>query len=36
MEEFPVQRFLRDSHFSLIGGGAIDIMKIVIAKPLGS
>ena len=32
--EYPVQRFLRDVHFTLIGGGTSDILKLVIAKEL--
>jgi benzylmalonyl-CoA dehydrogenase len=30
--EFPVQRFLRDVRFTLIGGGTSEILKLVIAK----
>lgn len=32
--EFPVQRYLRDIRFTLIGGGTSDILKIIIAKEL--
>jgi butyryl-CoA dehydrogenase len=32
--EYPVQRFLRDVRFTLIGGGTSDILKLVIAKEL--
>jgi alkylation response protein AidB-like acyl-CoA dehydrogenase len=35
MNEFPVQRFLRDSYFPMIGGGTSDIMRIVAARRLG-
>ena len=35
MNEYPVQRFLRDSYFPMIGGGTSDIMRIVAAKQLG-
>ena len=34
--EYPVQRFLRDVRFTLIGGGTSDILKLVIAKELSS
>jgi benzylmalonyl-CoA dehydrogenase len=30
--EYPVQRFLRDVRFTLIGGGTSEIMKLVIAR----
>jgi butyryl-CoA dehydrogenase len=30
--EFPVQRFLRDVRFTLIGGGTSEILQLVIAK----
>lgn len=33
--EYPVQRFLRDVRFTLIGGGTSEILKLVIAKELG-
>ncbi len=32
--EYPVQRFLRDVRFTLIGGGTSDILKLIIAKEL--
>ena len=32
--EYPVQRFLRDVRFTLIGGGTFAILKLVIAKEL--
>jgi butyryl-CoA dehydrogenase len=32
--EYPVQRFLRDVRFTLIGGGTSEIMKLVIARGL--
>ncbi len=32
--EFPVQRYLRDIRFTLIGGGTSDILKLIIAKEL--
>ena len=32
--EYPIQRFLRDVRFTLIGGGTSDILKLVIAKEL--
>lgn len=35
MNEFPVQRFLRDSYFPMIGGGTSDIMRLVAARRLG-
>jgi alkylation response protein AidB-like acyl-CoA dehydrogenase len=35
MNEFPIQRFLRDSYFPMIGGGTSDIMRIVAARRLG-
>jgi butyryl-CoA dehydrogenase len=34
--EYPVQRFLRDIRFTLIGGGTSEILKLVIAKELSS
>jgi butyryl-CoA dehydrogenase len=34
--EYPVQRFLRDIRFTLIGGGTSEILKLVIAKELTS
>lgn len=35
MNEYPVQRFLRDSYFPMVGGGTSDIMRLVVAKQLG-
>ncbi|MFH1033973.1 MAG: acyl-CoA dehydrogenase family protein [Pseudomonadota bacterium] len=35
MNEFPVQRYLRDSYFPMIGGGTSDIMRVVAARQLG-
>jgi alkylation response protein AidB-like acyl-CoA dehydrogenase len=35
MEEYPVQRYLRDSFFPLIGGGTPDIMRVVVAREIG-
>ncbi len=35
MNEYPVQRFLRDSYFPLIGGGTSDIMRLVVGRQLG-
>jgi butyryl-CoA dehydrogenase len=32
--EYPVQRFLRDVRFTLIGGGTSEILKLIIAKEL--
>lgn len=32
--EYPVQRYLRDIRFTLIGGGTSEILKLVIAKGL--
>jgi butyryl-CoA dehydrogenase len=34
--EYPVQRFLRDVRFTLIGGGTSEILKLVIAKELSA
>lgn len=33
--EFPVQRYLRDSYFPLIGGGTSDIMRLLVSRRLG-
>ena len=30
--EYPVQRYLRDVRFTLIGGGTSEILKLIIAK----
>jgi alkylation response protein AidB-like acyl-CoA dehydrogenase len=35
MTEFPVQRYLRDSYFPMIGGGTSDIMRLIVARQLG-
>jgi alkylation response protein AidB-like acyl-CoA dehydrogenase len=35
MNEYPAQRFLRDSYFPMIGGGTSDIMRIVASRQLG-
>jgi len=35
MNEFPAQRYLRDSFFPMIGGGTGDIMRLVVARQLG-
>ena len=35
MNEYPVQRFLRDSYFPLVGGGTSDIMRLIVARQLG-
>jgi len=35
MNEYPVQRFLRDSYFPLVGGGTSDIMRLVVSRQLG-
>ncbi len=34
--EYPVQRYLRDIRFTLIGGGTSEILKLIIAKELSS
>jgi butyryl-CoA dehydrogenase len=34
--EFPVQRFLRDVRFTLIGGGTSEILKLIIAKGMST
>ena len=34
--EYPVQRFLRDVRFTLIGGGTSEILKLVIAKEVSA
>jgi butyryl-CoA dehydrogenase len=34
--EFPVQRYLRDVRFTLIGGGTSEILKLIIAKEVTS
>lgn len=35
MTEFPAERYLRDSFFPMVGGGTVDIMKVVIADEIG-
>jgi alkylation response protein AidB-like acyl-CoA dehydrogenase len=35
MNEFPMQRYLRDSYFPMVGGGTGDIMRKVVAGQLG-
>lgn len=35
MTEYPVERYLRDSYFPLIGGGTPDIMRVVVARQIG-
>lgn len=35
MNEYPVQRFLRDSFFPMVGGGTSDIMRLVVARQMG-
>ena len=35
MNEYPAQRFLRDSFFPLVGGGTPDIMRLIVARQLG-
>ena len=35
MNEYPVQRFLRDSYFPMIGGGTGDIMRLIVSRQLG-
>lgn len=35
MNEYPVQRFLRDSYFPMVGGGTSDIMRLVVARQMG-
>jgi butyryl-CoA dehydrogenase len=34
--EYPVQRYLRDIRFTLIGGGTSEILKLIIAKEVGT
>jgi benzylmalonyl-CoA dehydrogenase len=34
--EYPVQRYLRDVRFTLIGGGTSEILKLIIAKELAA
>lgn len=35
MNEYPVQRFLRDSYFPMVGGGTSDIMRMIVARQIG-
>lgn len=35
MNEYPAQRYLRDSYFPMVGGGTGDIMRLVVARQLG-
>ena len=35
MNEFPVQRYLRDSYFTIIGGGASGIMRLMVTRRIG-
>jgi butyryl-CoA dehydrogenase len=32
--EYPVQRYLRDVRFLLIGGGTSEILKLIVAKEI--
>jgi butyryl-CoA dehydrogenase len=34
--DFPIQRYLRDVRFTLIGGGTSEILKLVIAKEMSA
>ena len=34
--EYPIQRYLRDIRFTLIGGGTSEMMKMIIARELGT
>ena len=34
--EYPVQRYLRDARFTLIGGGTSEILKLIIAKEVAA
>jgi butyryl-CoA dehydrogenase len=34
--EYPIQRYLRDIRFTLIGGGTSEILKLIIAKEIGT
>ena len=34
MNEYPAQRFLRDSYFPMFGGGTSDVMRLVVARQL--
>ena len=35
MNEYPAQRFLRDSYFPIVGGGTSDIMRLIVARQIG-
>jgi alkylation response protein AidB-like acyl-CoA dehydrogenase len=35
MTDFPIERYLRDSYFPLVGGGTPDIMRVVVAREIG-
>jgi len=35
MNEFPIQRYLRDAYFPMIGGGTGDIMRLIVARQIG-
>ena len=35
MNEYPAQRYLRDSYFPMIGGGTGDIMRLIVARQIG-
>lgn len=35
MNEYPVQRFLRDSYFPMVGGGTSDIMRMIVSRQIG-
>ena len=35
MMEYPVQRYLRDSYFPMIGGGTSDIMRLIASRQSG-
>lgn len=34
-KDFPVERYLRDSFFPIIGGGTSDIMRVIAAREMG-
>jgi butyryl-CoA dehydrogenase len=34
--DYPVQRYLRDVRFTLIGGGTSEILKLIIAKEMAA
>lgn len=35
MNDYPAQRYLRDSFFPMVGGGTGDIMRLIVARRLG-